>query len=197
MPLLIISHKNVFYHVTFCILYTTHCKVNVIKYMVKKCYYLELSRFLWQHKNFLPLAAVLQSVVVLHTNQTSQETSSVATICHLHLLAWLPSTHPLHLHVLVQQPQTAHVKQTYQNFLHHSKHIIINYRKQLEGAQRVHISAKLHCLSPDRNFKFHLYMESRIAYLYICVIIVAMTTQRYNLASRNSLPKHWKQYYIL
>jgi len=53
---------------------------------------------------------------------------------------------------------------------------------QLEGAQRVHISANLHCLRPDINFKFHLCPESRIVYLYICVVIVAMTTQRYNLA---------------
>ena len=71
-------------------------------------------------------------------------------------------------------------------------HKIANLFHKLEGAQRVHISAKLHCLHPDRNFKFHLCLEIRIAYLYICVVIVAMTTQRYNLASRNSLPKHQK-----
>ena len=59
----------------------------------------------------------------------------------------------------------------------------------LEDTQRVHISTKLHCLHPDRNFKFHLCPESHIAYLYTCsncVVIVAMTTH-YNLASRNSL----------
>jgi len=43
------------------------------------------------------------------------------------------------------------------------------WKKQsnLEGAQRVHISAKLRCLClrPDRNFKFHLCPESRIAWL--------------------------------
>jgi len=50
-------------------------------------------------------------------------------------------------------------------------------KMKLEGAQRVHISAKLHCLRPDRNFKFHLCPETRIAYLYIFVVIVAMTTQ--------------------
>jgi len=33
-------------------------------------------------------------------------------------------------------------------------------------------------------------------YLYICVVIVAMSTQQYNLTSRNSLPKHWKWCYI-
>jgi len=64
---------------------------------------------------------------------------------------------------------------------------------KLEGAQRVRISVKLDCLCPDRNFKFHLCPERHIAYLYISVVIVAMTTQRYyNLASRNSLPKHRK-----
>ena len=50
------------------------------------------------------------------------------------------------------------------------------------------VSTKLqHCLRPDRNFKFHLCPESRIAYLYICVVIVTMTTQHYNLASHKSL----------
>jgi len=39
---------------------------------------------------------------------------------------------------------------------------------KLEGAQRVHISAMLHCLHPNRNFKFHLCLESRTANLYIC-----------------------------
>jgi len=59
----------------------------------------------------------------------------------------------------------------------------------IEGTQRVHISAKLHCLHPDRSSKFHLCSESHIVYLYICcncMVIVAMTTQRYNFASRNS-----------
>jgi len=60
----------------------------------------------------------------------------------------------------------------------------------------VHISAKLHCLRPDRNFKFHFCQESRIVYLYICVVIVTMTSQSYNLTSRNSLPKHRKWCYI-
>ena len=45
----------------------------------------------------------------------------------------------------------------------------------------------LHCIRPDRNFRFHLCPESRIAYLYICVVIVTMKNQRYNLASHNSL----------
>jgi len=51
----------------------------------------------------------------------------------------------------------------------------------------VHISAKLHSLHPDRKFQFNFCPESQTAYLYICVVIVAMTTQRYNLASRKSL----------
>ena len=63
----------------------------------------------------------------------------------------------------------------------------IRLYNKLECAQRVHISVKLHCLRPDRNFRFHLCLENRIAYLYICTVIVAMTTQRYNLASRNCL----------
>jgi len=45
----------------------------------------------------------------------------------------------------------------------------------------------LYCLRPDRNFKFHLCPESCITYLYICMVIVVMTIQRYNLASHNSL----------
>jgi len=56
-------------------------------------------------------------------------------------------------------------------------HIFMSYacaiQIKLQGTHRVHISTKLHCLHPDRNFKFHLCPESQIVYLYIFVVIVA------------------------
>jgi len=73
---------------------------------------------------------------------------------------------------------------------------LLQKQNELEGTQRVHISAKLHYLRPDRKFKFHLCLESHIVYLYICsncMVIVAVTTQRYNLASCNSLLLRWSQ----
>jgi len=69
------------------------------------------------------------------------------------------------------------------------------HKRQLEGALRVHISAhqvSLHCLRPHRNFKFHLCPESRIAYLYICMVIVGMTTQRYTSSRVTACCCEWR-----
>jgi len=43
----------------------------------------------------------------------------------------------------------------------------------LESTQRVHISAKLRCLRPDRNFKFHLWREAELR-IYIFVWLLSL-----------------------